>query len=201
MAIPRPTFTKDDVEIEHHEIIFKRFFSIEKLTLRHKLFEGGWSQPITRELFRRGDAVAILLFDPKMQAVAMVEQFRIGAMEQKDGPWLLEIVAGMFDADESAETVAKREVAEETGLEPQSLHFICEYFSSPGGTDEKLSVYCATCDLSNAGGIHGLIEEGEDIRLHVLPVNDIFTHLYSGRFNNAATLIALQWLKMNCHSI
>lgn len=197
MAIPPPTFGQDDVKIEAQELVFKRFFSIEKLTLRHKLFAGGWSQPITRELFRRGGAVAVLLFDPKLRQVGLVEQFRVGAMTQPDGPWLLEIVAGMFDADETAEVVARREVAEETGLELHSLHFICEYFSSPGGTDEKLSVYCALCDLSNAGGIHGVVEEGEDIRVQVLPVDDVFRHLYSGRFNNAATLIGLQWLQFN----
>jgi len=197
MAIPPPTFGQDDVKIEAQELVFKRFFSIEKLTLRHKLFAGGWSQPITRELFRRGGAVAVLLFDPKLRQVGLVEQFRVGAMTQPDGPWLLEIVAGMFDADETAEVVARREVAEETGLELHSLHFICEYFSSPGGTDEKLSVYCALCDLSNAGGIHGVVEEGEDIRVQVLPVDDVFRHLYSGRFNNAATLIGLQWLQLN----
>lgn len=197
MAIPPPTFGQDDVKIEAQELVFKRFFSIEKLTLRHKLFAGGWSQPITRELFRRGGAVAVLLFDPKLRQVGLVEQFRVGAMTQPDGPWLLEIVAGMFDADETAEVVARREVAEETGLEFHSLHFICEYFSSPGGTDEKLSVYCALCDLSNAGGIHGVVEEGEDIRVQVLPVDDVFRHLYSGRFNNAATLIGLQWLQLN----
>lgn len=197
MAIPPPTFGQDDVKIEAQELVFKRFFSIEKLTLRHKLFAGGWSQPITRELFRRGGAVAVLLFDPKLRQVGLVEQFRVGAMTQPDGPWLLEIVAGMFDADETAEVVARREVAEETGLEFHSLHFICEYFSSPGGTDEKLSVYCALCDLSNAGGIHGVVEEGEDIRVQVLPVDDVFRHLYSGRFNNAATLIGLQWLQFN----
>ncbi|MGN0920860.1 MAG: NUDIX domain-containing protein [Cellvibrio sp.] len=197
MAIPPPTFGQDDVKIEAQELVFKRFFSIEKLTLRHKLFAGGWSEPITRELFRRGGAVAVLLFDPKLRQVGLVEQFRVGAMTQPDGPWLLEIVAGMFDADETAEVVARREVAEETGLEFHSLHFICEYFSSPGGTDEKLSVYCALCDLSNAGGIHGVVEEGEDIRVQVLPVDDVFRHLYSGRFNNAATLIGLQWLQFN----
>lgn len=197
MAIPPPTFGQDDVRIEAQELVFKRFFSIEKLTLRHKLFAGGWSEPITRELFRRGGAVAVLLFDPKLRQVGLVEQFRVGAMTQPDGPWLLEIVAGMFDADETAEVVARREVAEETGLEFHSLHFICEYFSSPGGTDEKLSVYCALCDLSNAGGIHGVVEEGEDIRVQVLPVDDVFRHLYSGRFNNAATLIGLQWLQFN----
>lgn len=205
MTIPTPAFVADDVELSSREQLFKRFFSIEKMTLRHRLFEGGWSEPIVRELFVRGDAVGVLLYDPRLKQIAMVEQFRIGAYRpdqpEAASPWLLEIVAGMFDSDETGEEVVYREVMEEAGIRPYSVTKICEYFVSPGGTDEKLHVYIACCDLSTAGGIHGLEEEGEDIRLHILNRDDVFDALYSGRFNNAASLVALQWLQMHHASI
>lgn len=205
MAIPTPEFNANDVEIVQRETVYKRFFAIEKLSLRHRLFEGGWSEVITRELFVRGEAVGILLYDPALQKIALVEQFRVGALptspSSEQSPWLLEIVAGMFDGDETPEAVVYREVKEETGLEPARLIRICEYFVSPGGTSEKLHVYCALCDLTNAGGIHGLPEEGENIRLHVLSVSDVFANLYGGRFNNAASLIALQWLQAHIHTL
>lgn len=201
MTIPMPAFSVNDVVLESREQVFKRFFAIEKMTLRHRLFEGGWSEPITRELFVRGDAVGVLLYDPSIRKVAMVEQFRIGAYRPESAdnasPWLLEIVAGMFDGGETGEEVVYREAMEEAGVRPYSVTKICDYFVSPGGTDEKLHVYLACCDLSAAGGIHGLEEEGEDIRLHILDIDTVFAGLYSGRFNNAASLVALQWLWMN----
>ncbi len=69
--------------------------------------------------------------------------------------------------------------------------------SSPGGTDEKLYLFCGLCDLSNAGGVYGLPEESEDIRVHVLAADEVLNSLYSGSFNNAAAIICLQWLQMN----
>ncbi len=90
-----------------------------------------------------------------------------------------------------------RELKEEAGIIPQHLHTICNYYSSPGGTNECLTLYCATADLKDKGGIYGLPEEGEDIRFVVFEEDKVFAHLYSGQYNNAATLICLQWLMMN----
>ncbi|RZA06201.1 MAG: ADP-ribose diphosphatase, partial [Moraxellaceae bacterium] len=75
--------------------------------------------------------------------------------------------------------------------------YICNYLSSPGGSDEKLHLYCGLCDLGSAGGVYGLPEEGEDIRVHVFPADEVFAELLNGRFNNAAALICLQWLQLN----
>ena len=170
---------------------------MQQQQVRHRLFEGGWSQIIEREVFLRGNAVAGVMYDPKHQLIGLVEQFRIGAMDNATGPWLIEVVAGMIDKDETPVKVFTRELVEEAGFSSDQIHFICDYYSSPGGTTEKLSLYCALGDLSNIGGIHGLEEEGEDIRVCVLPQADVFEQLYNGRFNNAATLICLQWLMMN----
>ena len=86
---------------------------------------------------------------------------------------------------------------EEANITPYRLQYICEYLSSPGGSDEKLHLYCGLCDLSQAGGVYGLAEEGEDIRVHILVADEVFAELFGGRFNNAATLICLQWLQLN----
>jgi ADP-ribose pyrophosphatase len=103
----------------------------------------------------------------------------------------------MAKADEQPEDVILRELQEEAAMTPTSLHFICNYLTSPGGTDESLALYCALGDLRGVGGIHGLPEEGEDIRVHIFPEQQVFDQLYSGCFNNAATLICLQWLLLN----
>ncbi|HWV15859.1 MAG TPA: NUDIX domain-containing protein [Cellvibrio sp.] len=197
MTTDNPQFTRNDVEIIRSEQLYQRFFRVEKLFLRHKLFSGGWSGEIGREIFIRGEAVAVVLYDPERDLIGLVEQFRIGALNESNGPWCYEVVAGMLEEGELPEEVARRELVEEANLTPYRLEYICQYLSSPGGSDEKLHLYCGLCDLSQAGGVYGLAEEGEDIRVHVLDADEVFASLYTGRFNNAATLICLQWLQFN----
>lgn len=195
--IKKQEFNRADVEVVRREELYKRFFRVERVSLRHKLFGGGWSQEIGREIFLRGHAIAVVVYDPVHDLIGMVEQFRIGAMDEPNGPWCYEVVAGMVELDEAPEEVARRELMEEANIDPYYMEFICDFLSSPGGSDEKLYLFCALSDLSQAGGIHGLPDENEDIRLHCFPAQDVFAELLNGRFNNAAALICLQWLQMN----
>lgn len=203
MSIPDYPFTLCDVQILKHESLYKGFFKAEKITLRHRLYAGGWSSAVSREVFVRGAAVGVVLYDPKQDLIGLVEQIRIGALanlESESGdasPWCMEVVAGMVDTGETLEDVAWREVKEETSIVPSAMEYICEYMASPGGCTESLHLFCAQADLSQQGGIHGLDEEDEDIKLHVLAASDVFQNLYGGRFNNAATMIGLQWLQLN----
>ena len=197
-------FTHNDVEILSNTNTYDGFFKMQTLTLKHRLFEGGWSQPIRRELFVRGKAAGVLLYDRDKDSVALIEQFRIGSLlaeqpasDQHNSPWLFELVAGIVEPGEAAEDVAIREVKEESGAEIHSLIPICDYLVSPGGTNESLALFCATVDSDNIAGIHGLEEEGEDIRVHVVSREDAMSAILDGRINNAATIIALQWLELN----
>lgn len=192
-----PQFQRNDVEIAETEIQYQGFFRMVRHRLRHKLFNGGWSNWMLREVFERGDAVAAILYDPAQDLVGFVEQFRVGALAVPYGPWCLEVVAGMTERGETPAQVIAREIQEEAGLQAQQLVPICDYLSSPGGSDERLYLYCALCDLTGAGGVFGLAEENEDIRLHVAPAQAVFANLYDGRFNNAATLLCLQWLQIH----
>jgi len=188
-------FTETDVNLQSRSWVYQGFFKMEKIALRHRLFEGGWGPMITREVFRRGHAVAAVLYDVEHQLVGLVEQFRVGAYVARQSPWLYEVVAGMVAAGETVTDVIQRELREEANLNADKLIPICEYFTSPGGSDETLSLFCALCDLTQAGGIHGLPEEGENIRVLTMPQQQVFDQLYAGHFNNAATLICLQWLQ------
>ena len=152
---------------------------------------------ITRELFERGDADAVLLYDPVLDSVILVEQFRIGALNDADGSWLLEIVAGIFEPNESPEQVALREAEEEAGCVITQLHPICHYYVSPGGTSERHYLYCGIVDASNASGIHGLPHEGEDILVHSISLDTALAWIGTGRINSSAPIIALQWLALN----
>jgi len=190
-------FSASDVEVLERQTVFKGFFTMARLCLRHKLFAGGWSKPMVRELFERESCVGVLLYDPQHGLIALTEQFRVGVLGQQQSPWLFEVVAGIAEPNESLEDVARREVLEEAGIHAQELISICDYWVSPGGSSERMYLFCAPVDLSNAGGLFGLDHESEDIRLHVLPEQQAFDWLDEGRCNNAATIISLMWLRTN----
>ncbi len=193
------TFTPgpDDVELVKRENCFQGFYKVDRLHLRHRQFSGDMGPTIKRELFVRHDAVCVLPYDPKADNVVLIEQFRVGAYTKDANPWLLELVAGLIDKDEQPEEVARREAVEEANLELGALWPLPSYFPSPGGSDEKVYLYVGRCDSSGAGGVHGLEEEGEDIRVHVLPFEDALAAVRDGRINNAASIIAIQWLALN----
>ena len=192
-----PEFGRDDLEIIEQKTLYSGFFKIHGFRLRHRLFKGGWSRPLTRELFHRGQAAAAIAYDPTNQLVGLVDQFRIGALDSDWGPWCLEVVAGMLDKHESPEALIRRELREEAGVEQATLIPITSYYSTPGGSGEKIHLFCALCDLVGAAGLFGLEEEGEDIRFQVVDCDTVLSQLYHSRLNNAATLIALQWLQLN----
>ena len=190
-----------DVIVSKQETLFQGFFSAIRYHLKHTLFQGGWSKPLAREVFIRTPAAGVLLYDPARDEVVLVEQFRVGAFAAGEPAWMLEVVAGILDTGEAPEDVARREAMEEAGSEISTLLPITDYFSTPGACSERIWLFCGLTDSSHAGGIHGLDTEGEDIRVHVLSATEAFAKMANGETNNAATLIALQWLQLNRQSI
>lgn len=184
-------------EVLEKVICFQGFFRMERYRLRHRKFDGGWSRPITRELLERGHAAAVLPYDPHRDQVVLIEQFRAGAMSAPGGPWLLEIVAGMIDTDERAEQVVTRESVEEAGCHVSDLIPLYDYLVSPGGTTERIALFCGRVDTTGIGGIHGKAEEDEDIKVHVMALDQARALLNSGRIGSASAIIALQWLLLN----
>lgn len=188
---------ENDFEIVQREPLYKGFFSLERFHVRHRLFAGGWSDTYQREVFVRHQAAVVLLFDPARDVVVMIEQFRAPAAGKADNPWLLELVAGLLDKDESAEDVACREAVEEAGCDVLALLPVAQYMPSPGACDEWVHLFVGLVDSEGVGGIHGLPEEHEDIRVHCVPLPELRQMMESGRINSASTLIAVQWLLLN----
>jgi ADP-ribose pyrophosphatase len=180
-----------------HTVAYDGYFKIIRYQLRHRLFAGGMSPELIREVFERGHAVAVLPFDPERGQVVLVEQFRIGAVGVVQHPWLIEPVAGIIEPGERAPEVAQREAAEEAGLELLDLIPACTYFASPGGSTETCQVFIARVDAAGAGGIFGRTDEGEDIRVHVVPLATALDWLCDGRVHAATTVVALQWLALH----
>jgi ADP-ribose pyrophosphatase len=184
-------------ELIEERLIYQGFFSLFQYEFRHSLFAGGSSDAVHRELFRRGDCVAVVLYDPLRDAVVLLEQFRVGAVRPGGDPWLLEIVAGAMEEGETPEQVARRESREEAGCELRELLRISEFFTSPGGSSERITLFCGIVDSECLGGVHGLDEEDEDILVSVLPFQEAMALLANGRIESAIPIVGLQWLAMN----
>jgi ADP-ribose pyrophosphatase len=190
-------YTNDDVKILTEETVFKGFFEMKRVQVRHKLFNGGWSRVLSREMFERGHAVAVLPYDPNTQEFVLIEQFRFGAMATCDSPWLYEVIAGMIEPNEEIADVCHRESFEEAGILLTDLQKVLSYLSSPGGTTERLHIYMAKTDTTLAKGVHGLESESEDIMVHRVKESDAREWLDNGKIDNAAAIIALQWFFLN----
>jgi ADP-ribose pyrophosphatase len=186
-----------DVEIIARENAYRGYFRIDKYRLRHPLFDGGTSPEIRREVFDRGHAVAVILYDPARDEVILIDQFRIGALAAGHPPWVTEIVAGVIDPGEAPIDVARRETTEETGCAVADLTLIYDYVVSPGCSNETVKLFCGRVDATNAGGVFGLKDEGEDIRVRAVPLDDALQALAAGRFNTSLGIIGLQWLALN----
>lgn len=197
MGSNKAQFDASDVQILEEKTLFQGFFAVRGLRLRHRCFNGGWTGAFEREVFVRDDATCVLPYDPVRDQVVLVEQFRAGALGRDASPWLLEIVAGIDEPGATPEQTARREADEEAGLTLGRLEPICDYLVSPGGTNELVHLYCASVDSANAGGIHGLDHENEDIRVCPMSYDEAQAALADGRVWNAPAIMALQWLALN----
>jgi ADP-ribose pyrophosphatase len=198
---PELRFGAQDVRVLEEHTAYDGYFQIRKLTLQHRCFGGGWSEPQVREIFERGDAVGVLPYDPASDSLVLIEQFRPGALRGDASPWMLELVAGIVEAGESDESVAHREAMEEAGCELSELVPIATVLPSAGACTEQVRLFCGRVSKAAIGGIHGLAEEGEDILVHSVPRCEALQMLAENRIPNGHTLIALQWLALNGDSL
>lgn len=192
-------FQHSDVEILREENLYQGHFQLKKIIFRHKLFNGGMSGEVVRELMIKGEAAAVIAYDPVRDNVVLVEQFRIGAYNPKtqNSPWLLELIAGMVEEGETAESVAVRESQEEAGLTVSNLTHALSVWDSPGGAYERLHIFLGLVDSQNIGGVHGLAEENEDILVHVVSREQAYQWVQTGKIDNVIAVLGLQWLQLN----
>ncbi|MWN31546.1 MULTISPECIES: ADP-ribose diphosphatase [unclassified Gilliamella] len=195
-------FDKNDVVNLTKKVLYKGFFSLFEYRFQYRKFDGSMSEVVAREILERGHAVVLLAYDAKRDDVVLIEQIRIAAIETQDSPWMLELIAGMMDHEnESYEDVARREAMEEAGVTVGRCKPIISYLASPGGLTEQLHILVGEVDSSTAKGIHGLAEENEDIKVHVVSRSQAYQWVEDGIINNAASIIALQWLELNHESL
>lgn len=189
--------TPEDVEILEILPAYRGYGRVDRYRLRHRLHDGSQGRPIDREVYDRGQVAAALLYDPHADAVILLEQFRIGAYLTGLRSWQTEAVAGIIDPGETPEQVAIREAHEEAGLEVEELEPIFHYIASPGAITETVRLFVGRVDSRGAGGVHGLPQEGEDIKVEAVPVAHLQPMLADGTIANALTIIAVQWLLLH----
>ncbi|MEN2978850.1 NUDIX domain-containing protein [Tistrella bauzanensis] len=194
VPVEAASFGRDDVEILGREILYDGYFRIVRVTLRHRAMDGGWTEPFSREIFERGIASAVLPYDPVRDEVVLIEQFRAGGLYGAASPWMIEIVAGIIDAGETPEMVARREAVEEAGLEVGRIEAISVYQPSPGACDEWVHLYVGEVAAGTRADRAGLAEENEDIKVFALSRADAVALLDGDRLDNATTIVALNWL-------
>ena len=195
--VPPPALGRQDVQEIERETPHQGWYRLDRLRLRHRTFDGGWSEPIRREVFIPGDSVVVLPYDPHRDSVVLVEQFRIAPYSHGDTPWMIETVAGRIKPGESPEDVARREALEEAGCALDELVRIGGHYPSPGAVNEYIHLYCGVTDSSGLGGVHGLKEEHEDIAVHVVPFAAAMEALDAGLIVSGPAMLALQWLALH----
>ncbi|ANF82752.1 NUDIX hydrolase [Acinetobacter sp. NCu2D-2] len=199
--IDSASYNKKDYEILEREYQYQGFVKVEKLSIRHRLFgRDDFIAPIQRELIQRKTAAGVLIYNDQQQKFALIEQFRVGAIDDPESPWQLEIIAGVLDGDEAPETCVRREALEESGCQIHDLTHLFSFYPSAGACSELFHLYFAEAELPQEGGVFGMPDEGENIQLHLIDYADLSALMTSGRLKNAPVIMALQWLQQHIHT-
>lgn len=187
------------VEIIDKKQVFKQaIFRVDEIHLRHERFDGKMSEELVRLNLDRGDSVAAIMHDREADTVILTEQFRYSAYDKGPGAWLLEIPAGTVERGEDPADTMRREIKEEIGYDVERIKHICTFYLSPGGTSERILLYYASVtpkQRTSQGG--GLREEGEDIRILMMKVNQALRKIDKGEIIDAKSIIGLQWLQLH----
>lgn len=182
-------------EVLERREVWRGFFRAEELRIRHERFSGGEVE-CARELWIQRRAIAVLPYDPRTDRVLLVEQFRTGAIDAPEGPWVMEAIAGMVDGADGLEETARRESMEEAGLAMAELEEVAVFMSSPGCTTERVHVFLGLTDLPETGAVFGLAHEHEDILTHVMGFDEAMAGLAARRILGVTALIGLQALAL-----
>jgi ADP-ribose pyrophosphatase len=192
-----PNPPDETAELVRHEVAFQGYFKVGRYFFRHSLHRGGKSGVISREVFERGQAGAVLPYDPARDEVVLIRQFRAGSYVAGHHPFTWEAVAGIIEANETADVMVRREAVEEAGLHLGEVLPITSVMLTPGACSESCQIFLGRIDSTTAGGVFGLPSEGEDILVKVLPFTEAYAMLERNEVDNAVGVIALQWLALH----
>lgn len=188
------SFDKNQL-IHDSELCHDGFFKLKRHTIQYCKFDGSKSRIHKREVLVREPTVAVLMFDKASNSVLLTEQFRIGPLENAVNPWIYELPAGIVEDGEDKKIAVEREVLEETGYSCNAEELIGNFYLSPGGTNETTALFYSEVDLKDSG-LHGAMGENEDIKTHIVAVDEAVKLMQQGKLS-VITGLALMWLKAN----
>lgn len=197
-TVPMPGETAELIE---RTVPFQGHFRVARYVFRQHLYQGGWSEPFSREVFERGQAAGLLPYDPVRDEVVLIRQFRAGSYVAGRHPWSWEIVAGIIEEGESPEDLVRRETVEEANLKVGEIEFINSVMLTPGACSESCTIFAGRVDSSAAGGIFGLASENENILVKAIPFVEVRAMLDRAEIDNVIAVVALQWLALHRDSL
>lgn len=165
----------------------------------HATIEGADAAPVKqqRDVLLAGKVVAVLPLDVARDEIVLLRQFRLPAHLASGKGELVEIVAGRVEANESLAEAARRECTEEIGVAPGALVELFSYLTTPGLTDETVTIFLAAVDASQVReGAHAS-PDGEQLHIFRASLDAALAALTAGNLHNGPLLIALQWLALN----
>lgn len=184
-------FVGGQVQILNQEILHSHWFEVIRADIQHSLWNGGTSEPKEHVFIKGREGVCTVLYDPKEDKYALIDEFRIGAIYD-DSAWLTGIPTGGLEEGEDPEAGAKRECIEEAGIEPYYMGHMYSYKASPGFTTHTQHAYYGLFDSTKPiESINGLDSEGEDIRVEIVTGSDLLHLLRGGDFKNGTAVNAL----------
>ena len=188
-----------NIQIEDLKREYLGFFALNQVDLKYPFFDNSTSGVKSRTILMGSEASLILPYDPILDKVLLVEQFRIGPFCRGDkAPWVYEPVAGMIEFGEKPEDAAKREVFEEAGIQVTNLVKINSGYPNPGEATTYFYNYIGIVDLSDySPGIYGVRDEGEDIRTHVCDFKEVFNWSISNKLRVLPLNTMVLWLALN----
>lgn len=198
LATEAPGIATRRVMVAGQTRLYDGFFKLDEASVRYERFDGSLSAPHKRMLFERGDAVAVLPYDPQTRRVVLVCQFRYPVTARGDSAWLWEAIAGMVDGDRTPEEVARAEAMEEAGYAIGALEHIMTVYPSPGACSERMHIYLSPLEpgmrVAQGGG---LAEGHEDILVRLYTLEEAMRMVRNGGITDAKTILALQYLAIH----
>jgi len=182
----------DRIRVKNVRVLSKSYGTFKSTTFEWRRSDGEW-QTMTRDVFDRGNAAAILPYNLSRRTVVLTRQFRLPTYVNGYDDLLIEAVAGLLD-DAAPEDRIRAEAEEETGYRLHHVHKLLEAFMSPGAVTEKIHFFVAEYEPEmRVGSGGGLAGEGEDIEVLELPFQEALAMVEDGRIADAKTIILLQY--------
>jgi nudix-type nucleoside diphosphatase (YffH/AdpP family) len=186
----------DRIRVKDVRLLSDNHFILKTTTFEWRRANGEW-QTQQRESYDRGNAATVLPYNPRRRTVVLVRQFRYPAYVNGYDDLLIEAAAGLLD-NESPENRIRAEAEEETGYRLRDIRKVFEAFMSPGSVTERLHFFVAEYEPEmKIGDGGGLKDEGEDIEVLELAIDEALAMIADGRIVDGKTIMLLQYAALN----